>query len=248
MFVLSTAFLRDAGAARFGFSTVPLAHFAAAAAGELDAVHLSTAVVAVEAAGNGVASAPGSTGRRGVDSMPSCWRCRRGSSASFSAIRAVTALPISSGFDPYPIVDVHLWHDGGRHRLRFCRRARIAAAVDLRKVARLSVLQLQRRRRVSARCRRRISRRSRGARFAAFLPALQRGKSQRAQRGHAQSRSDVAAASRHSARRRRRTADPATSRSPGAWTDTGWPDTMESAVRSGTQPRHRAMLVVTEDA
>src|SRR6202012_6016984 len=48
MFVLRTAFLKDASAARFGFSTVPLAHLAAAAAESLDAVHLSTAILSVE--------------------------------------------------------------------------------------------------------------------------------------------------------------------------------------------------------
>ncbi len=47
IFVLQTAFLRDAGAARFGFSKVPLAHLAAAAAAKLDAVHTSTAVLSV---------------------------------------------------------------------------------------------------------------------------------------------------------------------------------------------------------
>ncbi len=40
IFVLRTAFLGDAGAARFGFSKVPLAHLAAAAAAQLDAVHV----------------------------------------------------------------------------------------------------------------------------------------------------------------------------------------------------------------
>ena len=49
IFVLQTAFLRDAGAARFGFSKVPLAHLASAAAAKLDAVHTSTAVLAVDA-------------------------------------------------------------------------------------------------------------------------------------------------------------------------------------------------------
>ena len=47
MFVLKTAFLRDASAARFGFSKVPLAHLAAAAAKKLDAVHTSTPVTSV---------------------------------------------------------------------------------------------------------------------------------------------------------------------------------------------------------
>ena len=47
MFVLKTAFLRDASAARFGFSRVPLAHLTQAAAKQLDAVHTSTAVLKV---------------------------------------------------------------------------------------------------------------------------------------------------------------------------------------------------------
>ncbi|MBV8490374.1 MAG: FAD-dependent oxidoreductase, partial [Candidatus Eremiobacteraeota bacterium] len=47
MFVLTNAFVKDAGAARFGFSKVPLAHLAAAAAKMLDAVHLSTAITSV---------------------------------------------------------------------------------------------------------------------------------------------------------------------------------------------------------
>ena len=40
LFVIATAFLSNASAARFGFSTVPLAHVAAAAAARISAVHL----------------------------------------------------------------------------------------------------------------------------------------------------------------------------------------------------------------
>ncbi|MGH7717089.1 MAG: hydroxysqualene dehydroxylase, partial [Vulcanimicrobiaceae bacterium] len=50
-FVLQTAFLRDAGAARFGWSTVPLARIAEAAATRLDRVHVSTPVASLELGG-----------------------------------------------------------------------------------------------------------------------------------------------------------------------------------------------------
>jgi hypothetical protein len=53
IFVLKTAFLGDAGAARFGFSTVPLAHLAAAAAQRLDTVRTSTAVLSVRPTDSG---------------------------------------------------------------------------------------------------------------------------------------------------------------------------------------------------
>src|SRR5579862_2174031 len=54
LMVLSFAFLRDARAARCGFSTVPLAHLAAAAAQRLDAVHLSTPIATVATTSTGV--------------------------------------------------------------------------------------------------------------------------------------------------------------------------------------------------
>ena len=48
-FVVETAFLSNARAARFGWCTVPLAHVAAAAAKQLDVVRLSTAVTGIDA-------------------------------------------------------------------------------------------------------------------------------------------------------------------------------------------------------
>lgn len=52
LFTLRTAFLADAGAARFGYATVPLAHIAQAAAAKLTHVHLSTSVQFLEFAGS----------------------------------------------------------------------------------------------------------------------------------------------------------------------------------------------------
>ncbi|HKU81843.1 MAG TPA: FAD-dependent oxidoreductase, partial [Candidatus Tumulicola sp.] len=111
LFVLSTAFLKDASAARFGFSTVPLAHFAAAAAAQADALHLSSAVVAIDASDGGA-----SLRLLGGE-------CREFDAAVVAvpprALAKLLGEPVRYGltdldaFDPYPIVDVHLWHDAG---------------------------------------------------------------------------------------------------------------------------------------
>ena len=110
MFVLRTAFLGEKDAARFGFSKVPLAHLAAAAANKLDNVHMSTPVLTVTPAGDAVTL-----------TLPK-------ESLDFDAvvlavpprqIERMLADPKQYGienlnqYDPYPIVDVHLWHDGG---------------------------------------------------------------------------------------------------------------------------------------
>lgn len=236
MFVLSTAFLKDAGAARFGFSTVPLAHFAQAAAKRLDAVHLSTAVVGVDAA---PASADAGTRGGGVR-----LRLLGDRSVDFDAVvlavppRALAKLlgdPQRYGiagldeFEPYPIVDVHLWHDGGSIGFDF------AAALE-------SPLQW-------------IFEKSPGylccsfsaadeylalptaelealawSEVHAFLPALRNAHLVRS----SVTRNPEATYLPPPGARRpsQKTAEPAVVIA-GAWTDTGWPDTMESAVRSG---------------
>jgi len=112
MFVLKTAFLRDAGAARFGFSKVPLAHLAAAAAKQLDAVHTSTPVLSVT---------PG-------DTRVTLSLSKDDTGTPFDAVvlavgprqaERILGDPARYGvtnldkYDPYPIIDVHLWHDGG---------------------------------------------------------------------------------------------------------------------------------------
>ncbi len=130
IFVLQTAFLRDAGAARFGFSKVPLAHLAAAAAAKLDAVQTSTAVLQCHPE-----PAPEGPSRRTRIALS----LASGDTAAFDAV--VLAVPPRQvarilgdpsrygienldAYDPYPIVDVHLWHDGGNLGFDF------AAALD----------------------------------------------------------------------------------------------------------------------
>ena len=229
MFVLSTAFLKDAGAARFGFSTVPLAHFAAAAAGRLDAVHLSTAVVGVDAdnAGNGVRLRL--LGDRILD---------------FDAVvLAVPPRPLAKllgdphrygianldVFEPYPIVDVHLWHDGASIGFDF------AAALEsplqwifekspgylccsfsaADEYLTLPTADLERLAWNEVR---------------AFIPGLRDAKLVRS----SVTRNPEATYLPPPGTRRPAQAT-AMSRVAiaGAWTETGWPDTMESAVRSG---------------
>ncbi len=242
MFVLSTAFLRDAGAARFGFSTVPLAHFAAAAAKQLDAVHLSTAVTGIDVV---VPQEADGDARRGGVNL----RLLGGRAVAFDAV--VVAVPPRvlakllgdpqrygvanlDAFEPYPIVDVHLWHDAGSIGVDF------AAALE-------SPLQW-------------IFEKSPGylccsfsaadeylrlptadlealawSEVRAFLPTL---------RAAALVRSAVTRnpeATYLPKPGTRRPSQATTERNvviAGAWTDTGWPDTMESAIRSGRTAAH----------
>jgi hydroxysqualene dehydroxylase len=227
MFTLKTAFLSDPGASRFGFSTVPLAHLAAAAARRLDAVHLSTAVLGVESAG----------GRATL-------RLAGGESPEFDA--AVLAVPPRAvakllgdaerfgvrdldGYRPYPILDVHLWHDRGPVGFDF------AAALEsplqwifekapgylscsfsaAEEYMRLPTAELEA---------------LAWSEVQAFVPAMRDAKLVRS----AVTRNPEATwlPKPGVARAEQRTNDPAIAIA-GSWTKTGWPDTMESAVRSG---------------
>jgi hydroxysqualene dehydroxylase len=227
MFVLSTAFLKDAAAARFGFSTVPLAHFAAAAAARFDEVHLSTAVAGI------------SSGEAGVT-----LRLLDGRTSAFDAV--VLAVPPRAlakllgdaeaygvhdldGFDPFPIVDVHVWHDGGGAGFDFA--AALESPVQwifekapgylccsfsaADRYARLSTAELASLAWNEVR---------------AFVPRLGGATLQRS----SVTRNPEATYLPRIGMRRpaQQTAHPAVAIA-GAWTQTGWPDTMESAVRSG---------------
>jgi len=113
-FVMTTAFLHDARSARFGYSTVPLARIAAAAAQKLYATLLETPVVGL------------SVSRQ--DSIVRGIMLEGGIERVFDAV--VLALPPPQlarllgdpesfglspidGYEAAPIVDVHLWHDRG---------------------------------------------------------------------------------------------------------------------------------------
>jgi squalene-associated FAD-dependent desaturase len=229
LFTLKTAFLHDAGAARFGFSKVPLAHLAAAAAKQLDAVHLSTAVVGVDPIENGarVRLTLLDRGCAEFDAVvlavpPRALGRMLGDPARFG----VSDL---DGYTPYPIVDVHLWHDGGALGFDFaaalesplqwifekepgylCCSFSAADAYMRLPTSELEALAWEETK--------------------TFVPALRDATLLRS----AVTRNPEAT---YVARPGMPRAPQQTSQSAvaiaGSWTDTGWPDTMESAVRSG---------------
>ena len=115
LFVISTAFLRDAGAARFGYARVPLARIAEAAAHSIDRVHLRTPVVGLQM---DVGPAGEPLLRRVI--------AEDGSARRYDAVvlavpparlKRVLRRPEAFGifglddFQTAPIVDVHLWYD-----------------------------------------------------------------------------------------------------------------------------------------
>jgi squalene-associated FAD-dependent desaturase len=231
MFVLKTAFLRDAGAARFGFSRVPLAHLTQAAAKQLDVVHTSTPVLSITA--NDPSVTPSgvtlnlSKGDTYFDAVVLAVAPRQAERILGDPARyGVTNL---DNYDPYPIIDVHLWHDGGSIGRDFvaalesplqwifekgpgylCCSFSAADEYLRQPTAELESLAWRE--------------------VQTFLPALKDADLVRS----AVTRNPEATWLPRigAARTQQRTNHPAIAIA-GSWTQTGWPDTMESAVRSG---------------
>ena len=228
LFVLRTAFLRDRSAARFGFSAVPLAHLAQAAAARLDATHLSTPVTAiVPNDGGGVSIGCHSEQTLNFDAVVLAVPPRQAARILGDSERyGVDGL---DAYQPYPIIDVHLWHDGGELGFDF------AAALDsplqwiFEKASGYLCCSF------SAAAQYLLLPTAELEAFAwneaqVFLPALRDAHLTRS----AVTRNPEATwlAPPGASRTRQRTNDPRIAIA-GSWTDTGWPDTMESAVRSG---------------
>ena len=227
LFVLSTAFLSDAGAARFGFSTVPLAHVAAAAAQRVSAIHLSTGVLAVDVDGGAAHLRLAGDRQADFDAVvlavsPRTTAKLLGSPERFG-VRGLDA------YDPYPIVDVHLWHDRGSLGFDF------AAAID-------SPLQWIFEKEPGYVC---CSISAAGdfltvptselervawAELCAYVPELRGG---RVLQAAATRNPEATFVPRPGATRTPQRTSNARLAIAGSWTETGWPDTMESAVRSG---------------
>ena len=226
--VLWRAFFEDAGAARFGFSRVPLAHIMNAAASRIDVLHLSTAVLGVHLSENGQPSLEiAGAQRRSYDAIvlavpPRALAKLLGDPASYG-------LASLDDYEAMPIIDVHLWHDRGALDFDF------AALIDLpvqwafqkeagyiccsvsaaEQFVRLPTDQLAKM----------AWNQVRGAIPGLATAALQNSAVTRNPEATYMPRNGI---TRPLQRTRRPTVAIA-----GSWTQTGWLDTMESAVRSG---------------
>ncbi|MBV9100794.1 MAG: FAD-dependent oxidoreductase [Candidatus Dormibacteraeota bacterium] len=234
LFVIRTAFVSDRRAARIGYTTVPLVRIAEAAAARVDALHLRTAVIDVEHDGRRASALrTESQARPDFDAYVLALPPQRLRALDAAQPQRPFGIDGLDAFRTQPIVDVHLWYPVARGRVLgaagfaallgspvqwvfekapgyLC--CSLSAAGD---AVRLPESELV------ARCH---------AELAAVLPALQ---TVEPKRGAATRDPDATFVPAPGLRR----PGPRTALGnvviAGAWTDTGWPATMESAVRSG---------------
>jgi squalene-associated FAD-dependent desaturase len=228
LFVIRTAFLGDRDAARIAYLTVPLARLAEAAAARADAVHMRQAVIGIHHDGGRV------TGVKLTDGTgAACDACVMAVPPRRLAaiLDDAPSLGIDGldAFDAMPIVDVHLWYDRPVLGCDF------AALLD-------SPVQW-------------VFEKSPGYVCCSLSAAdglVGRPESELVELGRAELAAVLPQAARARLLRGAATRDPEATFIPapgmrrpgpstklsnlviaGAWTDTGWPATIESAVRSG---------------
>ena len=233
LFVIRTAFLGDRGAARIAYLKVPLARLAEAAAERLEGVHLRQAVVGLHRDGDRVTGVKLSGGAGAA-----CDACvlavpprRLGAILEDAPAYGVGGL---DAFEAMPIVDVHLWYDRPVLGCDF------AALLD-------SPVQW-------------VFEKSPGyvcCSLSAADTLVQRPERELVELGRSALASVLPEAGRARLLRGAATRDPEATFIPvpgvhrpgpsttlsnlviaGAWTDTGWPATIESAVRSGRTAAH----------
>lgn len=227
LFVIRTAFLGGRDAARIGYSTVPLARLAERAAALCDSVSLRTSVASVAVQDGAVAGVHTEQGDVLCDAC--VLAVPPGRAATILQSSAVPPIPALATFEAEPIIDVHLWYDRAVRGLDFaaildspvqwvfqkgpgylCCSLSAARALVTKPQSELVHLCDSELRAVIPRLRKAKLVRSACTRDpeATFVPTpgLERPGPRTAVRGLVLA---------------------------GAWTDTGWPATMESAVRSG---------------
>jgi hydroxysqualene dehydroxylase len=228
LFVIRTAFLGDRDAARIAYLKVPLASLAEAAAARFDGVHLRQAVVGVHREGDRVTGVKLSGGAGAAcDACVIAVPPRR----LTAMLDDAPALGIAGldAFEPMPIVDVHLWYDRPVLGCDFAALldspvqwvfekspgyvcCSLSAADDLVQRPERELVELGR------------------AALASVLPQAARA---RLLRGAATRDPDATFIPAPGVRRPGPTTALSNLVIAGAWTDTGWPATIESAVRSG---------------
>ena len=107
-FVISTAFLHDRRAARFGYSTVPLAAIMENAAQTLDAVHRSCAVFGMDVDADAIVIRTSDDELR-FDAAVLAVQPRALEKLLWDPARF--GVPPLDVYEPFAIMDVHLWHD-----------------------------------------------------------------------------------------------------------------------------------------
>jgi hydroxysqualene dehydroxylase len=228
LFVIRTAFLGDRDAARIAYLRVPLARLAEAAAARLDGVHLRHSVVGVHREGGRITGVKLSGGAGAA-----CDACviavppkRLNAMLDDAPALGVTGL---DAFEAMPIVDVHLWYDRPVLGCDFAALldspvqwvfekspgyvcCSLSAADDLVQRPERELVELGR------------------TELAAVLPQAARA---RLLRGAATRDPEATFIPAPGVRRPGATTVLSNLVIAGAWTDTGWPATIESAVRSG---------------
>jgi hydroxysqualene dehydroxylase len=228
LFVIRTAFLGDRDAARIAYLTVPLARLAEAAAARADSVHMRQAVVGVHHDGERVTGVKLSGGAGAA-----CDACV----LAVPPQRLATILEDVPGsgvsgldaFEAMPIVDVHLWYDRPVLGCDFAALLDSPVQWVFEKSPGYVCCSLSAADKLVSRPESELVELGRSA-LASVLPSAARA---HLIRGAATRDPDATFIPAPGVRR----PGPSTKFSnlviAGAWTDTGWPATIESAVRSG---------------
>ncbi len=228
-FVIVNAFLHDADAARFGWTTIPLEHIMRAAARCADAIHLSTAVLTIDVAANGEVALHTASDARRFDAVvlavpPPQLARLLGNTKRFG-------LSDLDRFEAQPIVDIHLRYEGAS--LPFDFGALIDSPVQwiFQKSDGYLCCSVSAADRYMAMQTEELTSLA-WSEVRAAVPEL----SHATLRARAVTRNPNATylAQAGIARPQARTLQ-STVAIAGSWTGTGWPDTMESAVRSGRE-------------
>ena len=225
-FVISTAFLHDRNAARFGYSTVPLAQIMESAAARLDEVHRQAAVLVMEADPQGVALRTAEDELR-FDAVVLAVPPR--SLAKLLGEPDRFGVPPLDIYEPFAIMDVHVWYEGADVDFEFAAILDSAVQWVFKKGEGYLCCSISAADEHVAKPTTDMV----GVAWSELQAALPQLAGARLLRGAATRNPEGTYLAKPGAPRpNARTALPNLAVA-GAWTATGWPDTMESAVRSG---------------
>jgi hydroxysqualene dehydroxylase len=228
LFVIRTAFLGDRDAARIAYLTVPLARLAEAAAARVDGVHMRQSVVGVHHDGKRVTGVKLSDGAGAAcDACVIAVPPRR--LAAILEDAPAYGIDGLDAFEAMPIVDVHLWYDRPVLGCDFAALLDSPVQWVFEKSPGYVCCSLSAADALVGRPESELVELGRSA-LAAVLPQAARA---RLLRGAATRDPEATFIPAPAMRRPGASTRLSNLVIAGAWTDTGWPATIESAVRSG---------------